>query len=338
MQSVPAPTPGYDNVSQSLSMLPQTLGAPLDPSSDWVARAAALTNNGEPVDYEEVGEYAANVAITHAYTIHPWADKTHEYIQQGMIVFLSRYVNQRFRMHNMAPVWKLNIEQRLHYFKANNPYEDGADASMQEFQRMLKEYGEAGLEAYHKYRQDETGGELKKFHMMALKPEYRYLTKFGILQNWNFIGSCQSKGESQAPNAYLDMHSNTDIAYVVGCILGERARVGNIWGTRQHVKPGSKLFLILTRTRKGDNEFGHFQWIPYATCTRDYPPQHLLSYRDESGRMCRSFVLSVGVCTENLEKEPAVGQIERAMGMMGNAEHAFDAFGALPSIIIQIGI
>ena len=120
--------------------------------------------------------------------------------------------------------------------------------------------------------------------------------------------------------------------------LGERARVGNIWGTRQHVKPGAKLFLILKRVEQADGSYGHFQWIPYASCTRDYPPKHLMTYRDESGRTCRSFVQYVGVCSENMEREPARGQIEMAMGMMGGAQQAYDAFGALPSITVQIGI
>lgn len=336
MISAPVPTPGYDQVSQSLALLPDNLGAPLDPTGgDWVARAASYTNYGEPADYEEVGNYQANASITHAYSIHPWMDKTHEYIQQGMLVFLSRYTNHKFKLYNMAPVWKLNIEQRLHYFKSENPYEAGGDPEMEEFKGYLERFGEHGLECYH--QNPEGNSELKRFHMMALKPEYRYLTKFGILQNWNFIGSCQSKGESQAPNAYLDMHSDTDICYVVGCIVGERARVGNIWGTRQHVKPGAKLFLILTRVRTREG-YGHFQWVPYATCTRDYPPKHLLSYQDKSGKMCRAFVLYVGVCSENLEKEPAHGQIEMAMGILGGVEQAYEAFGSLPSITIQIGI
>jgi hypothetical protein len=335
--SAQVPNPGYTDIPQSLSAMPN-LGAPLDPQNpNWVQNAAAYTNYGEPSDYSEVGEFMANVSITYSYSIYPWMDKTHQYIQQGMLVFTSKHMNQKFKLYNMAPVWKLNIEARNHYVKANNPFEADGDLELAEFKQLLELYGEAGLEHCHRNSESCTG-DLKRFYNMARKDEYRYLTKFGILSHWNFTGSVLSKGESQAPNAYLDMHSDTDICYVVGCVLGERARVGNIWGTRQHVKPGAKLFLILRRVEKADGTYGMFQWVPYATCTRDYPPKHLLSYRDESGRTCRSYVQYVGVCSENMEREPAHGQIEMAMGIMGSTEQAYEAFGSLPSIQVQIGI
>lgn len=319
------PQPGYDSINGNIAM-PST-GLPLNAAdSGWVQSAAAYTNYGLPADYSEVPQFQANVSITYSYSVYPWHDKTHQYIQQGMLVFVSKHVNQKFKLYNMAPVWKLNIEARTHYYTANNEFENVGDAEMAQFKELLKKHGEAGI--HHD----------KKFLALARKPEYRYLTKYGILSHWNFVGSVLSKGESQAPNAYLDMHSDTDIVYVVGCVLGERARVGNIWGSRNTVKPGTKLFLILRRVPQADGTFGQFQWEPYASCTRDIPPRSATHYRDESGRSCRGFVLYVGVCTENMERDPANGQIDMAMGLFGGVQQAYEAFGTLPSIQVQLGI
>lgn len=222
MISAPVPNPGYDGIPQSLSALPQ-LGAPLDPQNpNWIQNAASYTNYGEPSDYSEVGNFMSNVSITYSYSIYPWMDKTHQYIQQGMLVFTSTHMNQKFKLYNMAPVWKLNIEAREHYLRANNPFETEGDLELQEFQRLLAEYGEAGLEYCHRNPRDCNNADLKRFYNMARKEQYRYLTKFGITSHWNFVGSVLSKGESQAPNAYLDMHSDTDICYVVGCVLGKQ--------------------------------------------------------------------------------------------------------------------
>jgi len=320
-----------------------SLGLPSNATAPgWIQSAASYTNYGQPADYSVVPQFLANVSITYSYSIYPWQDRTHEYIQQGMLAFVTRHINQKFKLYCMAPIWKINIEAKTHYVMANNQYENVGNAELAEFQGLLAQHGESVLGDYHSALRrgtlDDNLRTIKRFYDLAQKPEYRYLTKFGILSHWNFVGSVLSKGESTGPATYLDMHSDTDIVYVVGCVLGERARVGNIWGGRSVVHPGTRLFLILKRVELANGKYGEFQWVPYASRTREYPPRHMTNYRDESGRTCSAFVLYVGVCTESMEKDPSSGQIEMATGLIGGVQQAYEAHGSLPSIQVQIGI
>lgn len=303
------------------------------PFLGWDQIASATSQRG---DFEEKPQYTTNTSIVYSYTIYPWKDRTHEYIQPGMCVFISKHINSKHRVYNMAPIFKLNIEQRLHHHKATNPHQN-TDPEIQTLRNLVEAHGEDILDNHKNLNvtRDPTVGQMVR---LASQEKCRYLTKFGILLGWNFIGSCLSKGESTGPAVFLDRHQHTDMVYVVGCVLGERARVGNIWGSRSTVHPGTKLFLILRRVLKADESYGEYQWVPYATDSRDYPPKALTVYRDTSGKLCRAFVLYVGVCTENFSKDPAIGQIERAIGLSGSVQQAYEAHGSLPEIEIRIGI
>lgn len=296
-----------------------------------------------PPQYTSAPDFIANTYISYSYTIYPWADKTHEYIQEGMLIFLSRHINHKYRLYNMAPLWKLNIEAKLHYNMAWNQFENANNTELIEFKRLLRELGEKSLEDYHTALvhnrvPKDINPDLVKFHQLAKKEDYRYLTKFGILSHWNFGGVVLSKGESTGAAAYLDRHSETDTVYSVGVVIGERARTSNIWGSKAHIHPGSKVMLILRRVPLANGKFGHFEFTPYASAERDYPPVHLTTYQDESGRLCSGHVISVGVCTEAVERDPANGQLEMACGMIGGVQQSYEACGALPFVQLQLGI
>lgn len=300
-------------------------------SEGWVRAALAATDGGAAPEFNESPEFQANQAITYNYTIYPWSDKTHELIQDGMIVFATRWIDPKFKLTNMAPVWKLNILQTEAFLQSKN----STTADFVEFRGYLAEFGERVLEEYHValrngLKEAIGNARLHKFYTMSTMPKFQLLTKFGIQQSWNYCGVVCSKGESTGPASFLDHHSQTDICYNVGVVTALRAKTSNVFGK---VSPGSVVYLILTR-EDGDSPL---QWVPYHNMQREYPPRSYSTYTDASGRICDSYVLRLGFVSESVEAEPSVTQVRVAMGLVStNVEDAAGACSLVKSITLQV--
>lgn len=283
-----------------------------------------------PESTTETPEFEDNPSIVTKFTIYPWSDGTHEKIQPGMLLFISRFTHQKFkRVNNMAPLWKLNIDAREQFFKARN--------RLDPFKTMLEGAGggDMALEDYHQAQKEgrltAEHRALKGYYDAAQKGENRYLSRHGILSHWNFVGSCLSKGESTGAFSYMDMHDATDTMWIVGVTMGRRADISNIWG-RLH--EGDHLFLILRRVK--DKE--HFQFIPWIGRERTYPPLSLRTYMDASGRSCPAYILYVGLVVASRHAPPSQSQMDVACGLIGSVQQAYEAYGTLPSITVELGV
>lgn len=331
LSAPPVPTPGFNGPAGALRMGGLNYGLNGNIGAGWTQAAVAY---GERVFSEQsVGtmEFLTNETVTHSYAIYPYADGTHELIQPNMLVFLSRHNDIRYRLYNMAPLFKMNVLQTESFIEFRN----ASTPDALKFKAFLREFGEQALEDYHcaLKRGDvptTTNEKLKAFYTLALKPEFIYMTKFGILQNWNFGGAVLSKGESTGAGAFLDHHASTAITYVVGLACAQRARVGNLWGK---VEVGDQVYLMLTR----QNADSPFVWIPYLR--RDRPLFKQSSYTDASGRTCKAHLEYVGLVTEAFERVPSALQIEQAILIDGkNAKDGYEASASLANIIVQIRI
>jgi hypothetical protein len=287
----------------------------------------SVQNYGQGVfSSNDVGnaDFLANQTVSHSYAIYPYSDKTHEYVQEGMLVFVSRHTDVRYRLYNMAPIFKMNILQTEAFIETK--LSTTTDATT--FKRLLANYGEKVLEEYHcalKNGIEVQSADMNAFYKLAQRQEFMYLTKFGILQHWNFGGSVISKGEAMGS---LEHHQIIDTTYVVGLACSERARTSNLWG---HVFPGDKLYVMLTRESKDTP----LVWVPFTS--RDHVTNK--SYTDASGRTCNAYIVYVGLVTEAIERDPTTVQIEQALAINGkNAKDAHEAYGSLPNIIAQIRI
>lgn len=284
-------------------------------------------NNGQlsnPTTMESV-EMDSNVPISHTYSVIPWVDNTHRQLQPYMLVFATHYVNSKYQqLVNMAPIYKLNIEMQQHYYKYKNNLNPPEE--MTTFQTYLKEYGEQGLEINLK---PETP-KITQFQQMAKSGDFMYLTKYGIMNKWNFLGVVSSKQESCAPNDELDYPEMIDSISSVGVVVGQTARVSNIWG---QVKVGEKLFLVLTRKKDAKGNPAAFFLMPWKSWG-DYPR---FEYKDESGRMVRAGYYYIGQCTKNRENIPNQTFIDCALGS-GTilTQDAYENYGALPCIEVQL--
>lgn len=306
-----------------------------NPSSDlnWDKKAAKFLNYGVPKNPLDIRstEFDSNQPIEHTYSVYPWKDNTHNQIQPYQLVFVSKYLDPEYQLVNMAPIYRLNIAMNEQYNKCYRNFGFNKTENKQ-FIDALNEYGETALTNYKSYPYNDIESEpLSTFYNQAVSENYMFLTKQGILSKWNFIGAVISKQQSTAPNDNLDFPQHTESINVVGVVIGQEARVYNIWG---NVKPGDKLFLVLTKKKTADGTFGAFQWKPYF-CKRDYPN---FDYEDDAGMKQRAYVQYVGLCTRNMEGEPSEIQKERAIGSYNILSEAYESYGSLPCITVQIGI
>ena len=332
--SVNLTNPGSDTLSLTMQIGDEYFNSNPVTDSSWDKKAARFLNNGiprNPTALESV-EIDSNQPIEHTYSVYPWKDNTHNQIQPYQLVFITKYLDPEYQMVNMAPIYWLNIQMQDQYNKFYRNFGQ-VDPNKDFFKQSLEKFGETGLDIYrmHPFINVLKNDELKKFVDLAYTDNFLYLTKQGILSKWNFSGAVISKQQSTAPNDYLDFPQSVESVNVVGVVIGQEARVYNIWGP---VQAGHKLFLVLTRKKLSNNKYGAFQWISWFSKGK-YPN---FFYEDDSGRKQRAFVQYVGLCTRNIEGEPTERQIQGALGGYNVMEDAYETTGTLPCITVQIGI
>lgn len=279
-----------------------------------------------PVETENPEE-SANGTVTYSYPLYPYADKTHEYIQPGMLTFISKHIDPKYKIFNMVPIFKMNIMQN----EAWKEFQSSNDTTVTTFRTMLSEYGERVLDEYRGQKLEDD--RMSEFFKLAKRPEFKYITKFGILNAWNFAAPVLTKGESTGPGVFMDHHSSTDIVFVASVNAAKQARVSNVWGK---AAPGDRLRLFLT---KKDGPNSPFIWIPYNLGPRQYAPRKFTKYEDLSGRTCDSHQEKVGTVSLAPERDTMPSQCQMALGYYNdNVKDAYEANGSLTTLIVQIRI
>ena len=197
----------------------------------------------------------------------------------------------------------------------------------------MKLYGETGLDIYKRHPfVDDSIEKMKKFDEMASMERFVYLTKRGIMSKWNFSGAVASKQQSMAPNDDMDMLRRVESVNVVGVNIAGESRIHNLWGD---VKPGHQLYLVLSRKRLNDGKYGQFQWFSWFGKRGDRPN---FTYVDERKQKQDAFVVYIGLCTRASDGAPTKKQIAGALGHYNNLEEAYETYGTLPCIMVQIEI
>lgn len=281
-----------------------------------------------PVETENAEE-SVNGTVAYSYPLYPYADKTHEYIQPGMLTFISKHIDPKYKIFNMVPIFKMNIMQDEAWKEFQSSVNNGNTFATR-LNNYLIAYGERVLD---EYRGQEVNAEMLDFVELAKRPEFKYITKFGILNSWNFAAPVLSKGESTGPGVFLDHHSGTDIVYVAGLTAAKQAKVSNIWGK---AGPGDRLRLFLTK-KNGPNS--PFVWIPHNLGPRQYAPRSFTKYTDLSGRTCDAHEEKVGTVSLAPERDTMLSQCQMALGFFNNnVKDAYEANGSLTTLIVQIRI
>ena len=305
---------------------------PINNMNGWAAGVASFGNNGiAPMQSATSDEFESNKAIVKNRSIYYWEDKTHLELQKYMLTFVCKYSDPKLPIYNVAPIYKLNILMKKAYDEYTQPTTDEQNRIFREF---MEKHGEQGLITYQQWNNKSMKlneqVKLATFDRMSKMDEFCYLTQPGILRKWAFDGVVVSKSETEEPNSNLDHVYQSDILPSMGVATAGRSRVHNIWGP---VRPGHRLFLVLTRQLLADGKYGAFKFVPRYGLRRPYE-----TYFDESGRECKATVIYVGLCTDVREKDPALYNIELALGDYAIGQHAFLAHGSLPCIEVMVGI
>jgi hypothetical protein len=333
------------NPVTSMTFPPGVPGPGVNFGSVYNAMTSAIARYSAGLTPESVSVFSSdrtNSSIVYSYPIYPWSDGTHEKLSEYTLVFLQKHMDGKYKMVNLVPLWRLNILLRTDWDRFQLMLQEQDDEA-QRFNALLIRYGNHGLQDYHIMTQKglplpEVDPDLVEFYKLSLQKQWMHLTRFGIEQNYTFIGAVVSKMESTGPGAILDMHSHTQMIYNVGVCTGQWAEVSNVWNGKSKVVPGSRLYLLLQRTLRADKKPWNYEFTPYATNTIPVPFGKNFEYQDENGRTLRAIPYYVGRTYRNVEREPDRGTQEMAAGLTGGVESSSGKTATLPIIEVLIGL
>lgn len=246
---------------------------------------------------------------------------------------------------------------------ANNPHLDDEALT---FYANLRYYGERGLEDYayavshnridlldkydsaqpilSKKANDEDTQlfpyvtSLRDFWQSSTKEGFCYLTRYGWLQRVNFSGIVQNVNRAVGLEE-IDTTESSQHYLSVNVALAKRVRCANVFGSSEHIKTHSTLWITLKRKRCGKGKYGAFQLVPGGSLKLDKPLSHMRNYIDESGAICSGHVWTIGSVLEPPERSPQPTAIEQATntGYHLGDRASYEAHASLPSFYVALG-
>lgn len=293
-----------------------------------------------------------NTYISTTYTPFPHSDGSHLSMGSYMPVFINKQTpDRKYRaMVYMMTLGNLNVHCRVNWdsfqlHSKNEPDNVYRRPDAVTFANYLRLYGEHQLFIVDRAIkngipvQDEA---LRKFHEMAIRDEFRWITLFGLLRYWAFAGVIISTGASggESELAITQYSRAKNKLWNVAVITGGKAEVGNVWGDTGQLRVGSKLYFVWRRARLPNGRVGPYEVVPYGSSARDWPPQSEFTWEDAEGRTQRGHCEQVGVITEAIGRTAESARRQQAAGLSGVGDYkvADDAYKSLPTIWIAVKI
>lgn len=336
------PTPGNFGLSSNAALA----GVPWTPNGGS-GPANFLRNGLAPTSHGSISLKSFDF-VQYVYLCPPWSDQSEKYIAPEMLCFAVKSVDPQEASTIILTLAKVNQICKDCGMEFDRMVGDG-DAEAIEFNTLLTTYGEVGLNTYHQlgregYAAISTPAEAEKvarFHELATKDLFCWLTQYGIRSRINFVGSViNTNGASSLLEVDQTMFS--DHYCQVNVCYAKRARIANVFGNAEDITTGSKLWLTLrrkcVRTAAG-LKFPYFQVVPGGSKIEDTPSEAHRFYMDPSGRAVRGHVWRVGVVIVPGTSSPQPKQIENAANTstLCNERSAFEDHGTLPTLIVSLG-
>lgn len=331
-----------------------SIQGPNVPSVNWNPTNGSAFS-GEPSTSSMGVDIKAMDFIQRAYMCTPYHDESNRLIMPEMLCFTVNYADPDTGSQQVLTLSKVNqiMHDEWDIFEKSIPegtYEH--NPKNKEFERLLRKYGEQGLNTYHVANleghldelektfenTDVSLGELKKFHDMALEDDFHWLTVFGVLRHISFAGSVINTLRAVGLET-MDMTRHTDHYTQVNVCLAKRGRVANVFGPVTRIMTGSKLWLVLRRKEKPNGGVGSLVVVPDGSNVYDYPLAGDLEFTDLSGKTERGHFWRVGVVLRQGDSNPANISIQQAanLGYYCNERRAYEAHGTLPSMYVALG-
>lgn len=276
-----------------------------------------------------------NKFISYTHSLLPWEDGNQDYISEGAVLFGFKQQNatQGPETGDVTLSTANNIIRQFHE-QYHALLREDRDNEEKDFRDLLERFGEDVLFEYDYALKHNLQSFLNKdedrrrFYKLSLQKELRYLTRFGILSQFEFLGVVLRGGDnSMVANPYSREYSArlTNIAFVPA----KRARVSNVWGGKRDVTFGSKLYLVLTQVPHPTNSSidKMYQIVPVATRKARLP----LRYVKDSHRW---FVGSVDRPTP---VSPSPVFMDKGIANRDPAA-ASNALASLPFVHIQVAV
>jgi len=332
-----------------------------DPSQGMLT-AAAWSEFGEPPREYGKPTHDVNETIQQQHVVMPWSDGSQFRIHKYMPVFTARVLDKEERFETNITLQKLNVMLQQAHLQFESVRNAG-DTNAIVFQHYLNYYGERQLEAYHRLNKDGTLDELNKgdlfsgpengditisettlfnFHEKSTQDLYRYQTKFGILNRWNFWGIVLNTNASDTGDgSYMGMIQSEIRSTIVNTVVQGTAVMYNFAGNVHESTPFARIWLILRRTMKMNGEPGHFEIVPFVSAQHETPPERLCTYLESNEpypRYARAHIWDLGVIRYNSTRDAPDAIREMAIGMSVTEELACQTMASLPQVTVELGI
>lgn len=331
------------------------------------AGIASFLNFGEPP--ASASHYANNNdLIQMQHVIRPWHDGSHMHMAEYQPVFCVRQIDQQHGMYTEVTLGKLNQILRESYAIYKEVLATNQSSDATRFQNLLNKHGEDILDLLRKYKNEgdhvfenflkgnELAAELREFYKLSTHKILEYVTKVGIMHKWNFLGVILNVNRSTSIDE-SSTNATEDRINVVNTVMAKRAFLHNMMGTREDSVTGADVWLVLRRVYERSGNPGHFEFAPYVSRTRIFPPKIFTTYQDngpypnddatgfkigsfpenEERRTTSAHVIPVGVITEPAARDGAPGLVAAACGSI-DGKLAFEASASLPKIMVQVGM
>jgi hypothetical protein len=180
---------------------------------------------------------------------------------------------------------------------------------------------------------------LETFYQMATKTFFCWQTRFGILSRVHFAGSVMNVNRGTSLEGYENVLASQHYTQVtVG--LAKRVRVANVFGDREHVTTGSKVWLTLKRKQSlyKNGAMGAYCVVPGGS-HMGWPTVAERTYKDGSGREMVGWVWRVGIVSTPPQSYCAQSACQRAanIGYRVTEREAYEFHATIPPMYVNFG-
>ena len=271
-----------------------------------------------------------DTSIVQPYMLNTWHDDHQNRIRTGMLVFSANHIDKAYGRTTWATIAKVNETLRSNYMDFKKVADENS---------TLKQY----LEANPENRVAEYAARVKcglpgnqadsEGYTSATTHETNWaLTTYGIMRKWTFLGVVQTMDRAESASHYsYDQQFRSGAA-----VTDKKATVYNVWGNKDKVVSGSKLWLILKRVKTRGGGWGHFQYEPYVSRNQEIPPRSARYFLDQSSTVQLGQCIYVGTVYRPPVKNPMENARLLSIGVGGSESQSFEAIAAMPLMEIQL--
>jgi len=320
------------------------------PGAPWDGAVRGVPNAPKVQTINKHVNMPSNGKIVSAHVLRNWQGGEHELVREGQIMFARRVMhiagdkNEVDDLTTEASLQHLNsiaqrgYRQAIERLTSNPPrLPEGINITKDEFdwitERELFDYM-GRLDEIPEGRRD----LLNACKLLTIAP-FKYLRPIGLLMDWNLLGGVNNLSYGTSKEAKIDRSMARTI--VINHVVAGDVFLSNIWGDDKKLTEGSKIGLVVRRSRNSnDGELsGAPEIVPWSDRDAETPPYCVRSYSDEKGRQQLGYYLQIGTVSEITGEVPAENKRRDAIGNLGKpASVSHDAYGTLPKIRLKWGV